>query len=77
MTGHYVSLDNGTTWPVNVGDIEWRLRHGTPTRSDLLVAASVLGIYQKMCDPTRRAMNAEELLTRAREAQRCAPEVTP
>lgn len=26
---HYVTLDDDTVWPVNVGDIEWQLRYGT------------------------------------------------
>lgn len=38
----------GTTWPnpSDPGEVEWRLRYGTPTREDLLVAASFMHAYQ-------------------------------
>jgi hypothetical protein len=70
MSDQYVHLDNGTVWPVNVGDIEWRLRYGEPTRSDLLIAASVLAIYTQMTSPQSRGQHAEQTLHRARHAQR-------
>lgn len=70
---HYVALADGTTWPVNVEDVEWQLRHGEPTRSDLLVAASVLNLYARLVDPTVRSAEAEVKLKKARAAQRDAP----
>ena len=70
MTSHYVHLDNNTVWPVNVGEIEWRLRYSTPSREDCLVAASVLAIYTHMTDLSIRSGQAEMLLHRARQAQR-------
>jgi hypothetical protein len=73
MGNHYVTLDDGTVWPVNVENIEWQLRYGTPSRSDLLIAASVLNAYTAMTDPTIRASQAEVKLHRARHAQHEAP----
>lgn len=39
----------GTTWPMPEHDeddsLEWKLRYGTPTKQDLLVAASYLNAY--------------------------------
>lgn len=70
---HYVHLGDDTTWPVNVGRIEWVLRYGEPTRSDLLIAASVLHAYAVMTDPTLTMGTAEVNLHRARQAQRQAP----
>jgi len=32
-----------------VGDLEWTLRYGYPTRDDLLFAASVCNVYTTMC----------------------------
>ncbi len=43
-----VRLSNGTTWPtLDHGDtsLEWRLRYGAPTRSDMLAAAEYVAAY--------------------------------
>lgn len=46
----YRSFD-GMCWPApseRLGEIEWRARYATPTRSDLLMMASVLAAYQEL-----------------------------
>jgi hypothetical protein len=50
--GSYVRLPNGTTWPnpVDPAEVEWRLRYGTPTRSDILVAASTMAAYRALVE---------------------------
>lgn len=53
---------NDTTWPVPAtdtddGDTEWRLRYSTPTREDLLFAASVMAAYGSMIYSTQRKRN--------------------
>jgi hypothetical protein len=51
---HYVRL-NDTTWPVPPDDdLEWALRYGTPTRFQLLRAASVLSAYHALIANTDR-----------------------
>lgn len=46
------------TWPCpgeRMGEIEWQLRYGEPSRKDLLSAASVLAAYQHLIEmPERR-----------------------
>lgn len=38
-----------------MGEIEWQLRYGNPSRGDLLSAASVLAAYGRLVDmPERR-----------------------
>ena len=32
-----------------VGELEWTLRYGVPTRADLLFAASVCSVYTTIC----------------------------
>ena len=61
---------DGTTWPVHVGGIEWKLRYApsTLTREDELVAASVLHSYAFLTDPSRTQGEAIESLKRARKA---------
>lgn len=54
------------TWPCPCADmsaVEWRLRHSTPSQSDLMVAASVMAAYRQMVeDPThKRQMIVREL----------------
>lgn len=43
------SFYNGTVWPVPDSSkdpgLEWTLRYGTPTKEDLLMAASVVAAY--------------------------------
>lgn len=53
MTGSrlHCVLDDETVWAMpnnEMGELEWRLRYGTPTRTDHLLAASVLGCYRQM-----------------------------
>lgn len=46
----------GMTWP-NPSDpngVQWRLRYGTPTRADQLVAASFMHAYAHLIDMPRR-----------------------
>lgn len=41
----------GMTWPLPgeaLGQVQWNLRYGKPTRSDLLQAASVMAAYDQM-----------------------------
>lgn len=51
----YVHFDD-MTWPHphDPTDVEWRLRYGEPTRSDLLVAASYIGAYRQLVDDAQR-----------------------
>lgn len=40
-------------WPRNgkyLGDLAWKLRYGEPTKSDMLVAAEVIGAYMALID---------------------------
>ena len=43
--------------------LEWTLRYGTPSRSDLLVAASIIGAYEELidCPETKRRYVVREL----------------
>ena len=54
-----------TSWPRAEHDsaphgdtVEWRLRYGTPTRSDLLFAAGVLSAYGALIGKPRRTREA-------------------
>ena len=54
------------TWPcpgVELSGVEWRIRHSTPSRSDMMVAASVMAAYRQMIeDPAhKRQMIVREL----------------
>lgn len=64
----FASFD-GMTWPVpgvRLDELNYTLRHGVPTRSDLLLAASVLSAYRQMVsDPVRKR---EVVVRRLREA---------
>jgi hypothetical protein len=62
-TGHparepngWLRRDNGTTWPdpSDPLEVEWKLRYGTPERSDLLWAASVIGAYKHLMEGQQR-----------------------
>lgn len=52
-------------WPApgkSLNDLQWQLRYGTLTKSDLVVAASVLDAYSelvKMSEKRRRAVIRE------------------
>lgn len=56
-------LPDGTVWPLPDGGdddeygLEWRLRYGKPTYSDLLCAASVLGAYAALIEKSQRRRN--------------------
>jgi hypothetical protein len=63
--GRYVRWE-GMTWPLHVeqGDdsVQWRLRYGTPSREDILFAASVMSAYASLIIATeahRREVVAE------------------
>lgn len=69
--GAFVRHGDGSCWTFpgrRLEEIGWRLRYGTPSREDELVAAS--GLDALMClvslDPERR----ETIVRRMREAQR-------
>lgn len=51
----------GMTWPLPERDeddsVEWRLRYGTPTKEDLLVAASYMHAYTALIFKTQKARN--------------------
>ena len=47
----YDVADECTVWPAptgQLGDVEYALRYGAPTRSDILHAASVLNAYRAL-----------------------------
>ena len=60
MMAAYKHLSDGTLWPQpgeRISEIGWKLRYGEPTRSELLVAASVLDAYRALIyAPVRRRM---------------------
>jgi len=41
-----IDVGDGAVMPKPNGDLEWKLRYGNPTKSDLLCAASILSAYQ-------------------------------
>ena len=54
----YLRFD-GMTWP-NPNDpteVQWRLRYGTPSQSDLLVAASHMCAYAQLVEDPQRMRN--------------------
>ena len=59
----------GTTWPINVSGIEWKLRYSPDslTREDELVLASVVHAYDYLRTADARSANAG--LRRMRRAQ--------
>ena len=76
MTNHeslhshrYVTVAD-TTWPVDVGDLEWALRYDPDslTREDQLVIASVVHSYSFLTSPHRTHGDAVASLRRARKA---------
>ena len=48
----------GMCWPVpgeRMNEVEWTLRHSTPSRIDCLVAASIISAYRQMVgDPEKQ-----------------------
>jgi hypothetical protein len=60
---------DGMTWPVpgeRLDEVEHTLRYGTPSRSDLLQAASVIAAYSQMLRDPRR--HREHVVRNVREA---------
>lgn len=58
------------TWP-NPEDplmVEWKLRHGEPTKSDLMVAASMIAAYKQLVYDTQTRRNAKARGIRAAQA---------
>jgi hypothetical protein len=51
MVNSYIRRDDGTVWPDpdDPGEVSWRLRYGTPSKEDLLWAASVVSAYRELC----------------------------
>jgi hypothetical protein len=51
--------DSIMAWPnpADPGEVEWRLRYGTPTREDLLWAASTIAAYRHLVDMPQRMRN--------------------
>lgn len=47
MTKTHVTIDD-TAWPLPNNNLEWTLRYGTPTKTDLLLAASILAAYSQI-----------------------------
>lgn len=46
--GRYIRLAEGATWPLPVGPAEWTLRYGTPSREDILHAASCMNAFNAL-----------------------------
>lgn len=67
---HYVRFGE-MTWPRaspdDAEEIVWRLRYGTPTRSDLLYAADAMQAYQSLVWKTRD--RREEIIRELRAAE--------
>jgi hypothetical protein len=69
IVGTHAILEDGTCWSLpgdlpfdEGGGLEWRLRYGTPTKSDLLLAAGVISCYRAiiaMPESRRRKMIRE------------------
>lgn len=51
MTSSYIRRDDGTVWPNpdDPAEVQWRLRYGTPSKEDLLWAASAASAYRELC----------------------------
>lgn len=56
MKSYIVFDDEGCTWPnpLDPSEIEWKLRYGTPTRAELLQAASFLSAYKHLFTTTQK-----------------------
>lgn len=63
----YLRLDDGTVWPnpTDPNEVQWRLRYGTPTKSDLLVAASMMSAYRELAGQTHKRRSTVVRLLRA------------
>jgi len=53
----FVRFD-GMCWPnpLDPNEIEWKLRHGEPTREELLQAASFLGAYKQLLRDSQKVV---------------------
>jgi len=50
----------GMTWPSpceRLSEMEWRLRHGIPSRNDMLCAASVMSAYTSLINSSQKHRN--------------------
>lgn len=58
-------------WPLPdeaMSDIEWRLRHGAPSKADIMAAASVISAYRQMVfDPETKRRGV------IRQLRKCIP----
>lgn len=47
---------NGMSWPnpADPHEVQYALRYGTPTREQLLLAATFIGAYQQLVEDPRR-----------------------
>lgn len=45
------------TWPKPLPDLEWVLRYGTPTKTELLNAASILAAYKALLFKSQKDRN--------------------
>lgn len=62
-----------TVWPIVVDahcDVEWPLRYGTPTRSDMLAAAAVIAAYRALTEDGTTAQQTKRLAALRRIARR-------
>jgi hypothetical protein len=67
---HRYGTADDTTWPVDVGDLEWALRNNPDslTREDQQVLASVVHAYLTLINPRTTHGDAVASLRRARKA---------
>jgi hypothetical protein len=56
--------------PSDPKEIEWALRHGTPTREQLITAASFVSTYKQMCFQPQRTTLRRIRQIRAHLAER-------
>jgi hypothetical protein len=70
----YVRLPDDTIWPHpdDPAQVEWRLRYGTPERSDLLQAASYIAAYRELIR-SRRADSARHITMLRQKADAAIP----
>ena len=65
--GSYLRLDDRTVWPnpADPNEVQWRLRYGTPSKADLLVAASMMAAYRELAGQTYKRRSQVVSLLRA------------
>jgi len=54
--GNWVKFDE-MVWPLDMPGLEWALRYDTPTKQELLAAASVLAAYKAAIYSTQKKRN--------------------